>query len=111
MLFVYVGAARLQTLTAMVPQAMMMNPGSSYGEQGKKKNDNGIDQEVEEGKNNMGKQELMFEGGGSKEEVEGTKGDREGEVEQEQVESVSGHPGESSSAQRGRGEGGRPKQR
>lgn len=75
---------------------------------------------MEEGKNNLGKQELMlgreFEGGGSKEEEEGSKGDREGEVEQEQVESVSGHPGESSGTQRGSGrargrEGVRPKQR
>lgn len=43
-LFVYVGAAKLQTLTAMVPQAMMMNPGPSHREQGEKKKDNGIDQ-------------------------------------------------------------------
>lgn len=67
---------------------------------------------TEEKKNDMGKQTLVlgrgFEGVGSKEEVEkeGSKGDREGEVEQEQVESVSGHPGESSGAQRRR-EGGR----
>ena len=57
---------------------------------------------TEEEKNDLGR---GFEGVGSKEEVEkeeGSKGDREGEVEQEPVESVSGHPGESSSAQRGR---------